>query len=86
MAKTVPPLNDTQIKNAKPKDKEYNLGDSLGLTLKIKPNGTKLWWFNYLRPITKQRANLSLGNNFIYERYFTFYFVAVIANPNLSHS
>ncbi|MFT5707252.1 MAG: integrase [Oceanospirillaceae bacterium] len=61
MAKIVPPLNDTQIKNAKPQDKEYNLGDSHGLTLRIKPNGTKLWRFNYQRPITKQRANLSLG-------------------------
>jgi len=61
MAKIVPPLNDTQIKNAKPKAKEYNLGDGLGLTLKIKPNGTKLWRFNYLRPVRKQRANLSLG-------------------------
>jgi integrase len=61
MAKIVLPLNDTQIKNAKPKDKEYNLGDGLGLTLRIKPNGAKLWRFNYLRPISKQRANLSLG-------------------------
>ncbi len=61
MAKIIPPLNDTQIKNAKPKEKEYNLGDGLGLTLKIKPNGTKLWRFNYLRPVSKQRANLSLG-------------------------
>lgn len=61
MAKIVPPLNDTQIKNAKPQDKEYNLGDSHGLTLRIKPNGTKLWRFNYQRPITKKRANLSFG-------------------------
>lgn len=61
MAKIVPPLNDTQIKNAKPQKKEYNLGDSHGLTLRIKPNGTKSWRFNYQRPITKQRANLSLG-------------------------
>jgi integrase len=61
MAKIVPPLNDTQIKNAKPQDQEYNLGDSHGLTLRIKPNGTKLWRFNYQRPITKKRANLSLG-------------------------
>jgi len=61
MAKLVPPLNDTQIKNAKPQEKEYNLGDGHGLTLRIKPNGTKLWRFNYQRPITNQRANLSFG-------------------------
>ena len=30
MAKIVPPLNDTQIKNAKLQDQEYNLGDSHG--------------------------------------------------------
>ena len=52
MAKLVPPLNDTQIKNAKPQVKEYNLGDGHGLTLRIKSNGTKLWRFNYQRPIT----------------------------------
>lgn len=61
MSKLVPPLNDTQIKNAKPQNKEYNLGDGHGLTLRIKPNGTKLWRFNYQKPITKKRANLSLG-------------------------
>ena len=41
MAKLVPPLNDTQIKNAKPQEKEYNLGDGHGLTLRIKPNCTR---------------------------------------------
>ena len=52
MAKLAPPLNDTQIKNAKPQEKEYNLGDGHSLTLRIKPNGTKLWRFNYQRLIT----------------------------------
>lgn len=61
MAKLAPPLNDTQIENAKPQEKEYNLGDGHCLTLRIKPNGTKLWRFNYQRPITNQRANLSFG-------------------------
>lgn len=61
MAKIVPPLSDSQIKNSKPREKEYNLSDSHGLTVRVKPSGAKLWRFNYQRPISKKRANLSLG-------------------------
>ena len=61
MAIKTTPLTDTQIKNAKPSDKEYNLNDGNGLALRIKPTGSKLWLFNYYRPISKKRANLSLG-------------------------
>ena len=61
MAKIVPPLTDQTIRNAKPKDKEYNISDGNGLAIRIKPSGTKLWRFTYQRPITKQRASLSLG-------------------------
>lgn len=61
MPRIATPLNDTQIKQAKPKDKEYNLADGGGLMLRVKPNGTKLWIFNYSRPYTKKRANISFG-------------------------
>lgn len=61
MAKSVKPLNDKQIKNAKPKDKEYNLSDGQGLLLRVKPNGSKLWLFNYTNPHSGKRKNLSLG-------------------------
>jgi integrase len=61
MARTTTPLNDTQIKNAKPKDKEYNLADGGGLMLRVKPSGSKLWIFNYSRPYTKKRANIGFG-------------------------
>jgi len=61
MAKITKPLTNTEVKQAKPKDKEYNLSDGDGLQLRIKPNGSKFWLFTYLRPITKKRANLSLG-------------------------
>jgi hypothetical protein len=47
MPKKVTPLNNTQIKQAKPKDKEYNLSDGDGLNLRVKPNGSKLWLLNY---------------------------------------
>jgi len=61
MAKTTKPLTNTEIKQAKPKDKEYNLADGNGLYLRIKPIGSKIWLFNYSRPYTKKRANLGLG-------------------------
>lgn len=61
MAKKTLPLTATQILQAKPKEKEYNLLDGDGLALRIKPTGSKLWLFNYYRPISRKRANLSLG-------------------------
>ena len=62
MARLTKPLTDKQIKQAKPKEKEYNLADGNGLMLRIKPNGSKLWLFNYYRPYTKKRANLGFGS------------------------
>ena len=61
MAKKVQPLTATQVKQAKPKEKEYNLGDGDGLSLKVKPIGTKLWRFSYYHPISRKRLNLALG-------------------------
>ena len=45
--KKVSPLTDTEIKNAKPKDKEYTLSDGNGLQLVIKTNGKKIWEIRY---------------------------------------
>ncbi|OED84905.1 integrase domain-containing protein [Vibrio breoganii] len=59
--KKIAPLTNTQVKQASSKDKEYNLSDGEGLALRIKPNGSKSWIFNYSRPYTKKRANLSFG-------------------------
>ena len=61
MAKVVTPLTNTQIKQAKPKNKEYKLGDGDGLQLRIRTNGKKFWIFNYQRPITKKRTVISFG-------------------------
>jgi integrase len=61
MPRTTKPLTDTEVKNARPKTKEYSLADGNGLSIRIKPNGSKLWIFNYSRPFTKTRANISLG-------------------------
>lgn len=61
MAKSIKPLSTTQVSKAKPQDKEYSLGDGNGLLLRIKPNGTKSWIFNYTHPVTKKRKNIGLG-------------------------
>ena len=37
---TIMPLNDMQIRRAKPEDKPYTLGDGQGLSLLIEPNGS----------------------------------------------
>lgn len=61
MPKVVTPLTDTQVKQAKVKDKEYTLPDGDGLELRIRPTGSKRWVFRYQKPFTKQRSNLGLG-------------------------
>jgi len=61
MARTTKPLTNTEVQQAKPKDKEFNLADGDGLALRVKPNGSKLWVFNYYRPYTKKRTSLSFG-------------------------
>ena len=61
MANTTKPLTNTEVKQAKPKAKEYNLADGGGLALRVKPNGSKYWIFTYLRPHTKKRTSLSFG-------------------------
>lgn len=41
------PLNDRQIKNAKPAEKPFKLNDGKGLYLYINTNGEKLWQFDF---------------------------------------
>lgn len=62
MARLTTSLTATQIKQAKPKDKEYSLSDGSGLHLRVRPNGAKTWMFNYYVPVTKKRNKISLGN------------------------
>lgn len=61
MARQTKPLTDTEIKKAKPKEKEYYLSDGQGLQLRIRPNGSKSWLFNYTSPTKQKRTNLGLG-------------------------
>ena len=45
----------TTIANAKPTDRDYKLTGGAGLYLLVKPNGRKLWRFNYTH-LDKQRT------------------------------
>lgn len=38
------------------------MSDGGGLQLRVKPNGSKLWLLDYLRPYTKKRTSLSFGS------------------------
>ncbi|HEL8022068.1 TPA: tyrosine-type recombinase/integrase [Escherichia coli] len=62
MARKTPQLTTTQIKAARPAEKEYTLQDGGGLFLLVKPSGSKLWRFNYYRPSDKKRMLISLGS------------------------
>ena len=61
MPRVTKPLNATEVKNAKSKDKEYRLSDGQGLQLRVSPSGGKQWQLNYYRPGNGKRANFSLG-------------------------
>lgn len=41
------PLSDLKIRKAKQKDKPFRLTDGLGLSLLVRPSGTKSWQFRY---------------------------------------
>lgn len=53
-------LTDTAVRNAKPKDKPYKLGDAQGLYLLVNPKGSKLWRVKYRMHGTERK--LSLGS------------------------
>ena len=61
MPRRTSPLTDTKIRQAKAKEKEYSLSDNDGLFLRVKPNGSKTWIFNYLKPFTKKKNKLRIG-------------------------
>ncbi|OUS31388.1 integrase [Thalassotalea sp. 42_200_T64] len=62
MAKLTKPLTNTEVKQAKPKDKLYKLSDGGGLLLRVKPNGFKTWVFDYYKLHTKSRTSIGFGS------------------------
>lgn len=61
MPRITKPLSPTEVKNTKPKEKEYTLRDGGGLYLRVTPTGSRIWLFDYYRPLTKKRANMAFG-------------------------
>lgn len=55
-------LSTTEIKRLKPTDKVYSVYDGNGLQLRVKTTGVKSWVYNYYRPQSQKRNNLTLGN------------------------
>ena len=53
-------INDTQIKNLKPKNKLYRVTDALGLRIEINPNGSKIW--RYVFRWEDKLTMISLGH------------------------
>ena len=41
------PVTDLKIRKAKQGDKPYRISDGLGLSLLVRPSGTKSWQFRY---------------------------------------
>lgn len=52
-------LTDVLCKKALPKEKQYRLSDSNGLSLRIDPNGKKYWSIRYTE--NGQRKSKALG-------------------------
>jgi hypothetical protein len=53
------PLTDVAIRNAKPREKPYKIGDTLGLFLLVQPSGGKLWRVKYR--IDGKEKKLAIG-------------------------
>ncbi|MGQ3662653.1 tyrosine-type recombinase/integrase [Citrobacter braakii] len=58
---TVKPLTHTEVKNAKPKEKDYSIFDGFGLLMYISKTGCKTWRFRYTHPVTKKRQTYTIG-------------------------
>lgn len=61
MATKAQPLTDAQLRQVRPQAKQYSLADGGGLFLRVHPNGTRSWLFNYFKPFTRARSNIGLG-------------------------
>ncbi|WP_299079229.1 integrase domain-containing protein [uncultured Paraglaciecola sp.] len=61
MARKTAPLTNTQVKQAKPSEKQRKLSDGEGLQLWVKPNGSKLWMLDYTHPVTGKRSSIAFG-------------------------
>lgn len=61
MPKLATRKSDVVFRNAKARDKPYQIADGGGLSLLVQPNGSKLWLFRYRRPASGRDNLISLG-------------------------
>lgn len=54
MGKMIVPLTDTQVRNAKPKEKAYKLFDGGGLYLEVALSGSRIWRLKFRQPNGKE--------------------------------
>ena len=62
MPKHTCPLKNEQIENCNPSTKTITLFDGGGLIIRIKPSGKKIWYYNYVKPSSKKRTNIKIGD------------------------
>lgn len=62
MAKPAKRLVNSQLANAKPKEKTYRLYDGLGLCLRVSPAGAKVWEYRYINPENKKENTYVIGD------------------------
>lgn len=60
-ASRIKPLNNTEVKNAKPKDKTYRLYDGKGLCIRITKSGSKYWEYRFKNPDTHKDDTIVIG-------------------------
>lgn len=62
MPKRTCPLDNEQIANCAPSVKTITLFDGGGLIMRVTPSGNKIWYYNYVKPLSKKRTNIKIGN------------------------
>lgn len=60
MPKIIPPLTDVQVRNAKPRDKNYKIFDGGGLYLEVATTGSRIWRLKF-RQINGKENRLTFG-------------------------
>jgi integrase len=60
MPRITKPLTDSEIKGAKPKEKDYKLNDGSGLSMLVRKSGTKMWRFDY--KFNNKNKSMSFGS------------------------
>lgn len=55
-------LNSQKVKSAKPTDKEYVLNDGDGLRLRVRPQGSKDWFYVYKRTGSNVQTKVQIGS------------------------